>query len=170
MKRPGPGSLSLFFCGDWTLDRKVVQGDGRVSAVAAGRASFSVTGPDELLYHEEGHVTLQPGGRFSFFRSYRYRFAGEQLDVFFADGPDAGALYQSYVFNERCDRLELLALHHCGADVYAGAYEFSGADRFCLRTSVRGPKKDFSVVTFFGKADAADAANRADTDVRRNQV
>lgn len=159
MNGPEQESLPVFFSGPWALERTVVQRDGPVTAVAEGRAFFSAAGPGELLYHEEGSVTLQPGSRFSFFRSYTYRFSEGVMQVFFADGPDAGTLYQSYAFKDRRDRLELLAVHHCGADVYAGCYELTGTDHFYLVTSVKGPKKDFEITTLFSRREKCAAAS-----------
>lgn len=147
----GSGNLDAFFRGHWHFTREVRLGDGTLSALAPGRAVFTSGDVGDVLeYHEEGRVRLLPAGtELPFSRSYRYRFEDALLHVFFADGPDAGSLYQSYDCPEGAVILRLRALHHCGADVYAGQYELDSADRFCLRTSVQGPKKDFSIVTVY---------------------
>lgn len=124
------GGLKAFL-GEWRLSREIVQGDGMRGGFE-GVASWELEG-EGALYVERG--TLDFGaGRFAAERRYRW---GADLAVYFEDGrlfhhvPEAGG-----------------EVHHwCAPDRYDGVYDFTGWPEWQVRWNVRGPRKDYSMVS-----------------------
>jgi hypothetical protein len=131
--------------GDWRLTR-TIPGQGAM----AGMARFREAGPEELRYREEGRLTLTSGVTVTAHREYRYVLepgairvllvpAGDTLHVLHpAPASGAGVLTASDI-------------HLCGDDAYAGEYRFVGSDRIVIRMRVRGPRKDYAIVTLLDR-------------------
>ncbi|EPX84948.1 DUF6314 family protein [Salipiger mucosus] len=119
------------FLGDWQLSRDIAHADG-TSARFEGRASWQ---PEDTgaLYVETGELIL-PQGRFAAER--RYRWAAD-LSVFFDDGrffhavPPGGGE----------------AAHWCDPDQYDASYDFTRWPEWQARWQVRGPRKDYVMVS-----------------------
>ncbi len=137
------------FKGFWRFDRRVASFAGRPLGnlgKAQGQAVFVSKGPLLLAYREEGqHNALG----LDFFRHYTYALVGEEIHVLYGDGPQAGQLYQRLTFDAAKNQLISKEEHLCGADCYSSLYAFSDDDRFTLETTVRGPRKDYTLSTEF---------------------
>lgn len=121
------------FLGQWRLERRIVQGDGGTGRFE-GLALFTADGAG-ALYEERGELIL-PGGRFAAERRYRW---GADLSVWFEDGrffhavpPGGGA-----------------AAHWCDPDRYDVHYDFSGWPDWQARWQVRGPRKEYTMVSHY---------------------
>jgi len=143
----GKQAINMVFArlqGRWAFIRtiKIIDFNELINK-AGGHASFIPLDDAALAYQETGS---DAAGN-EFYRHYTYRFSDRQMDVFYADGPQSGALYQSYSLTGQ--KLQPLADHFCGPDCYHGIYEWLDDTNFILRTLVTGPKKNFSIETQF---------------------
>lgn len=119
------------FIGPWRLSREIVQADGTRGRFE-GRAEWQAEGPG-ALYVEAGRLAL-PHGTFRAERRYRWDV---QLNVFFEDGryfhtvPEAGGATG----------------HRCDPDQYDVVYEFARWPDWQCRWQVRGPRKDYTMLS-----------------------
>ncbi|MEQ8901258.1 MAG: DUF6314 family protein [Roseovarius sp.] len=120
------------FEGAWRFTREVVEADGR-RATVTGRAVWVRDGAG-LAYTETGemriagHVPMQVERRYSW---------DSDLAVSFEDGrffhhvpPEGGE-----------------TAHWCDPDQYDGTYDFGNWPEFTVTWRVRGPRKDYRMVT-----------------------
>ena len=152
---PLPGDipgLFAFFRGDWHFTRTIWGGQDAPQAEADGECTFATTAePDRLLYREHGNLRMLPPGRpIPFTRVFEYRFGGEAVQVFFADGERVGVPYQQYVL--KGNLLAPGAEHICGPDCYTAAYTLHDAGHFTLETFIRGPKKHSRLLSEYRRA------------------
>jgi hypothetical protein len=143
--------LYHFFCGPWLLERWIyIKNSGLLHAWAYGTVCFSPGSVEDQLYYEEKGKLIITGGasEISFSRKFRYEFNDRNMDVYFADGPDIGALYQGYIQSQN-NKLIPDQGHICSRDIYKGAYHLSDANSFSLDTLIDGPHKDFLIKTLF---------------------
>lgn len=120
------------FAGAWAFARSVTEAEGRVTHVA-GRTVWRREGAGLICeeageMHMAGHAPMQVARRYIW---------GADLTVYFEDGrffhqipPEGGA-----------------AAHWCDPDQYDGCYDFSLWPRFRVIWRVRGPRKDYQMVT-----------------------
>jgi hypothetical protein len=140
-----------FFIGQWTLERRIyLKASEVLYATAHGEASFiSEVRSAKLLYKERGKLKIVTNAvEIPFFRKFCYSFQAGKMNVFFADGPDKGLLYQQYIQDQN-NKLIPDQTHICSDDIYKGEYHLSGADSFSLDTWIDGPHKDFLIKTLF---------------------
>ena len=137
--------LRAFFAGTWTLVREIDDRRAGTRQMMHGTGSFQPAPgePATLVYDEE--VVWQPAGQ-AMTGTRRYRIA----DI-------AGASAQ-VLFDDRrpFHTLDLSAgscpVHHdCPPDVYLGAYRVLDRDRFTVRWTVTGPRKDSVLRTTFAR-------------------
>lgn len=122
------------FIGDWRLSRQICHADG-TRATFDGTARWEADG----TYVETG--TLDMGtARFSAERRYRWT---DDLDVYFDDGRFFHAVPQ-------CGGD---AAHWCDPDQYDVTYDFSRWPEWTARWQVRGPRKDYVMLTTYAKDD-----------------
>lgn len=132
------------------MERSVyIKSTNQVHATAAGRAQFMAL-PEHLsmLYEERGTLKMESNNSpLSFSRSFRYLFIDDTLEVYFADGPDNGSLYQQYFYQQKNHKLLPSQIHICGKDAYQGEYSLTGPSSFILITTIDGTSKDFLITT-----------------------
>lgn len=121
------------FLGDWRLAREITHGDGS-AARFEGRAEWRAEDAG-ALYVETGELIIG-AGRFAAERRYRW---GADLSVWFDDGrffhhvpPGGGA-----------------AAHWCDPDQYDAEYDFSRWPEWTARWRVRGPRKDYEMLSHY---------------------
>jgi hypothetical protein len=152
----------LALIGRWRLVRRIedfragteagFDGEATLGPVAApspasGGIEPPLSGVDEavpaaptLMWREAG--TLRLGAHVSAAsRVYLWRLiAPDLLDVAYQDGRPFHRVALPRVG-------EALASHDCAPDRYDGAYTFQGPDRWTLVWRVRGPRKDYRMIT-----------------------
>lgn len=127
--------------GGWNIQREIKPG-GRFK----GKGVFTFSAANELSYHEQGQMMLESGEVLDAGRQFTYRLENERIAVYYADGPDAGALFHTLTFeSERRARGENL----CKEDFYAAEYVFELPEKFTLTYTVNGPKKDYTSESVF---------------------
>lgn len=127
------------FEGDWTMTRRiedVLTGrSGRLEGVARFRR-----GAGGLDYAEKGMLTLGDGPAVTASRRYVWRDAGASaIEVRFEDG----RFFHRFYADEPTPGAE----HDCPPDRYRVRYHFSGWPRWTAEWRVRGPRKDYAMVT-----------------------
>ncbi|MDD8022358.1 MAG: DUF6314 family protein [Paracoccaceae bacterium] len=128
------------FLGDWRLEREIVQGDG-MTARFIGRAQFRPEGAG-LQYHETGHLQLSGLKPMLAERRYLWRQDGARICV---DYPDGRAFH--------CfDPADPQATHWCDPDDYRVLYGFDTWPDWQARWRVRGPRKDYTMLSTYRPA------------------
>ncbi|WP_297774702.1 DUF6314 family protein [uncultured Roseovarius sp.] len=120
------------FEGAWAFTREVVEADGR-RATVTGRAVWRCDGAG-LAYTETGEMRIAGHAPMQVERRYSW---DSDLAVSFEDGrffhhvpPEGGE-----------------TAHWCDPDQYDGAYDFGNWPEFTVTWRVRGPRKDYRMVT-----------------------
>ncbi|GAB4293722.1 MAG: DUF6314 family protein [Roseovarius sp.] len=144
---PGLGD----FAGRWHVARRIVHADGS-HARFRGSAVFTPEGGG-LLHAETG--LLWPGSAAAGVapiraeRRYRWQPGPEgTIAVFFADGRPFHRFDPALPLPE--------ARHPCGADLYEVRYAFGRWPRWWSRWRVRGPRKDYVMLTIYSPAGEED--------------
>ena len=125
--------------GSWALTRDIAHADGQ-TAQFYGQACWSADG-DGALYTETVHLHMPGQGVFAAERRYRLD-AG--LRVYFEDGrffhqmPEAGGA----------------ASHWCDPDQYDAEYDFTGWPDWSCIWRVRGPRKDYRMISRYRRTAA----------------
>jgi len=130
--------------GEWYLARTVSTGE-----TLTGKAVFKPLSELCLLMHEEGELELQNGTFVHASRDWYWHLPqADQLAITY----DKCGLenYHAMEMVARCGRWFGEAKHLCGEDVYSGSYMFSN-DGFEINHSVRGPQKNYSLISRYGK-------------------
>lgn len=131
------------FTGRWRIERRI---DDRLAGAEGrfvGKARFTPEGAG-LRYRETGELRLGSGPSFHAERTYLWRAEGGRIVVDFADGRP----FHSF------DPADPVAQHLCIADDYAVRYDFSGWPEWQAEWTVRGPRKDHTVVSVYRRAGA----------------
>jgi hypothetical protein len=125
--------------GVWDLSRTIGEWNFRGSAV------FSSRGPDELRYEENGILSRQGNADFPASRRYIYRYEADHIVIYFDERP--ARIFEA-LGPERAPNgnWEARAEHACHPDHYASRYAF-GPDTIVITHVVRGPRKDYEMVT-----------------------
>ena len=117
------------------MARLVTDARGRVTAAFAGTCLFEPDGAG--LRAEESGILRHDGRRFRSGRVTLWRFSdGGRVEVRFADERP----FHAFTLEEP------EAEHPCGSDRYAVRYDFA-AESFLSRWIVRGPAKDYAMIT-----------------------
>ena len=147
----GAGALFSGLVGHWRLDRQIADRVGGGSGHLTGRAEFAPgTGPEELVYLEEGTLRLGSGPALRATRRYLWRREGALVAVDFGDGRpfhrfDAAAALPA-------------ARHDCAPDLYRVTYDFSAWPCWRSHWAVTGPRKDYTMISDYRPASAPGAA------------
>lgn len=144
--------------GHWRLVRKIKSlaensANSSMGSVSDGIASFlPVSGaPDDLLYTESGTVELPSSSALQFERKYLYTFTGPRsVEIRFyqpeSDSGDHLKLFHSLQFG---GDWKATADHLCIDDMYNVEFECSSATQLNTRWVVKGPSKDYEIMTTF---------------------
>jgi len=144
-----------FLHGRWRLERRLVDRVTGCSGTFAGTAQFAPLGGTAgagaggnglaaLTYHEHGELRFR-GHRGPASRSLIFRGRPDgTADVCFADGREF------YRLDPRSGTWR--GEHQCGADHYAVAGQVLGSGKFQERWLVRGPAKDYYIITTLVRA------------------
>ncbi|MFC2699604.1 MAG: DUF6314 family protein [Limosilactobacillus fermentum] len=132
-----------YFLGDWQLTGTSRNSTG-TAATMHGTWRFSPLSPDSLLLTENGEMIMgKTAAPLSFWREYRYQFAGDRVLVYFHDQPSGNyELYQAYRLDENGHLLVPDNTYLCALDTYDARFELSNG-HFTHHTKVYGPKKDY---------------------------
>ncbi len=139
-----PADVFLKLAGRWRI-RRVIGAAG-----LEGEAVFSPDGVN-LLYREQGILTLADGRSLEAERRYVFREAVQGFSVFFAERP-FGLFHEISLLVEGED-LAGQSSHTCGADLYLSRYVFGG-EGFRVTHRVRGPRKDYLSETAYDRVSA----------------
>lgn len=136
-------SLSALF-GDWHIERRITDHALGVTGSFTGTGRWTPAGA-ELAYAERGELSFN-GHRGPASRSLIYRGRPDgTVDVLFADGR------YFYLLDPRPGRWQ--ARHDCGRDVYELSGRRLGAGRLEEHWRVRGPGKDYEIMTTLVRAE-----------------
>ena len=145
---PGVSQLLDHLEGHWQLSRSIEE----EGAAMQGSARFVRVADDELLYDEEGMLTLSNGQVIRCTRRYRFIASGERLRVLFNDGLDVGKLFVELTFgDETPGMLAAEDKHYCGQDIYSVVYRLSLPASYETDVFVTGPKKHYRALTRYTK-------------------
>lgn len=133
------------FEGDWRVSRVIRHARGP-DARFEGTARFVPDGAG-LIYREEGELVIAGQVPMRAERRYLWRAAPDgAIDVRFDDGRAFHRIAPGESAPE--DR------HYCGPDTYDVAYDFSAWPDWTSRWQVRGPRKDYEMVSVYRRRDA----------------
>ncbi|MDF1620017.1 DUF6314 family protein [Pseudothioclava nitratireducens] len=128
------------FEGLWLVSR-VIRPKDAPEGRFEGQARFTRDGAC-LRYFEEGELTLPGSGPMHAERAYLWRRGGKGIIVDFADG----RAFHSF------DPAVPEATHWCDPDDYAVRYEFDRWPEWRAEWRVKGPRKDYVMVTDYRRA------------------
>jgi hypothetical protein len=131
--------------GRWNFVREVSR-----QASMVGRATIALVEEGTALYEETARVTLANGQTLNARQRYLYQRSAHPVNGFDILFESTQNLFQSLKFSHVGDgRLAASASHLCQADSYFSEYELVGEDRFYVQHTVRGPEKDYVVLTTY---------------------
>ncbi len=142
MNSGGSGVRLAEFAGDWLLTRRIEDRRGPGGQLD-GRASFVVAAVG-LDYHEAGLLQLGSAAAVRAERRYRWREEAGRIVVTFADGQ------AFHDFDPAEPQSE--AEHHCPPDFYKVRYDFISWPEWSTEWQVRGPRKDYRMLSRFRRA------------------
>lgn len=133
--------------GTWGFKREI-SGEGKAEGKAFFRKSST---PLEFHYREDGFFINTKGEKFKTFREYIYRYENGTISVYFTDPPDK-LLHTLIFFNSSSiPPFMAHAKHLCECDTYDATYQFDSHCTFTLTYAVKGPKKNYTIETYFEK-------------------
>ncbi len=141
------------FVGLWRLERSIEDIRGGRSGELRGTAQFSLA-PGGLAYSEEGMLRLGDAAPVRATRAYLWRDGGAgTIELRFEDGRMFHRFY--------ADEPQPVAVHECPPDRYRVRYDFGRWPRWRADWRVRGPRKDYAMVSAYAPAGqgAPDAAS-----------
>jgi hypothetical protein len=142
-----PDEVFRRLVGTWKIERSI-EGHGTL----AGEAVFAPTDDGMLAYRERGELRLDSGAVLTAEREYLFARRPGGLSVFFAEKPPR--LFHEVILTGGEEYLQATADHLCNADHYRSDYAFKADGSFVIRHVVRGPKKDYAIVTVYTRGEA----------------
>jgi hypothetical protein len=121
-----------------------------------GTARFQTWSTGVLHYQEHGRATFGNNQALSAYRAYAYVYDQGTIAVHFWNQEQrrpAGLLHTLQFHSTKTTSQALIATgtHRCTDDVYKACYTFVNHQYFQLTYQVRGPHKDYTIQTHFGK-------------------
>jgi Family of unknown function (DUF6314) len=122
-----------------------------------GIAIFKTWGAGVLCYQEQGSVIAFGSSKtFSAYRAYAYVYDQGTIAVHFWDGAreqPAGLLHTLHFQSTHDTSQTLVATgtHECADDVYKARYVFASCEHFRSIYQVQGPRKNYTIQTYFSK-------------------
>lgn len=132
--------LRAFLLGAWRICRTIRDARSGQDGGFEGTALFAPLPDGGLLLTESGTMRLGDYAGLAE-QTYRYAFPVDpgRAEVFRHDGTP---FHELDLTTGSAD-----ATHHCGADLYRGAFRVEGNDEWVAEWSVSGPRKDYHMVT-----------------------
>lgn len=127
--------------GRWT-QRRTIKPGGHYT----GFAQFEMVDDTTLTYHEEGTLTTDTGYCNIVHRDYVFKREGDGIAVYFAETPLR--LFHHLTFDSQA---MAKAEHACDPDHYTSLYHFTDATHLTITHQVRGPRKDYTMVTHYAR-------------------
>lgn len=136
-----------YLAGGWRFERTITS-----FPVMIGQALFSSydTDPEALFYREDLKFPAPSGELLTGSREYVYRVHDGQLTIYFSNGGKQGDLFMQLNSNDR-NGGALTGRHLCKADLYQGELIIIDRDRFLIRYTVTGPKKNHVLETLYSR-------------------
>jgi len=132
------------FEGSWIIARTIEDVRAGRAGRLDGTACFTPIAGG-LAYAEEGMLRLDGAPPVTATRRYSWHDAGAgTIEVRFTDG----RLFHRFYGDEPEPR----AVHDCPPDQYRARYDFSRWPRWCAEWRVRGPRKDYGILTDYRRA------------------
>ncbi|RYH09845.1 trigger factor [Tropicimonas sp. IMCC6043] len=131
------------FQGRWRLEREIKDLAAGEIMRLSGEVAFAPRA-DGLSYEERGVLSLPDGRALTAVRRYLWREEGGRIVVHFDDG----RFFHS--FDPGAASAE--AAHFCDPDDYEVRYDFSSWPEWSSRWRVRGPRKDYVMVSRYRSA------------------
>ena len=145
--RANPEQLFGHLRGRWRLDRSI---EGH--AAMRGRATFAAAEEGRLHYREDGRLVLASGSEFDATREYIYAPRQHGFSVYFQEDPPRLFHDVVLVAGQGGEWLGE-ADHPCGEDHYRSFYRFLPDGSFVIRHVVTGPRKGYTMVTNYSRAE-----------------
>ena len=130
------------FEGAWEIARDIRDRLAGEDLRFEGQARFE-PGAGGLQYTEVGDLMLPRGGTLRATRAYFYREGMAGIEVFFDDGRP---------FHRIPRGTAPVASHWCDPDAYSVSYDFLSWPEWTTEWEVRGPRKDYRMVTCYRRA------------------
>lgn len=139
--------------GTWKLQRELGE-QGNMQGIAC----FQPCGEGVLHYQEQGKATFNSNS-FSSCREYAYVCKQGAIAVHFWDQKHrqpAGLLHKLHFHDAKAGIQALMAAgtHECANDLYKAHYLFINPQQFQLTYQVQGPRKDYTLTSYFSKVMA----------------
>jgi hypothetical protein len=132
------------FEGEWIIERVIEDVRAGRSGRLDGIARFEPIAGG-LAYAEEGQLRMGDAPSLTATRRYTWHDAGAgTIEVRFSDG----RLFHRFYADEPAPR----AVHDCPPDQYRARYDFARWPRWTAEWRVRGPRKDYAIVTEYRRA------------------
>ena len=127
------------FAGLWQINRKIDDKTGLGAGTLIGEARFLRDGAG-YRYAETGTLCFARQPPMEARQSYLWREDGQGIAVLFPDGRP----FHSFVPDD-----QPIAAHWCDPDQYDVAYAFSAWPDWQSTWRVKGPRKDYEMITFY---------------------
>jgi hypothetical protein len=137
-----PGEAFERLNGRWLIHRSIDH-----QGFMEGLATFDRRRDGQADYHEEGRLHLA-GGTFNAVRNYVYGRLANGFAVFFAETP-LRLFHELHLNSGERGSLHGQGHHACEKDVYWTDYEFVPDGRFVIRHRIRGPRKNYTMTTWY---------------------
>ena len=131
------------FLGEWLISRQIDSSSPGQSGEFVGRAVFDPS-PFGFHYRETGQLTTDSGHEMRAERRYHWHRRGQGAEVRFADDRTFHVVDLT--------AQQPTATHDCPPDWYEGAYDFRHWPRWTVRWQVRGPRKDYRMLSSYSRA------------------
>jgi hypothetical protein len=140
-----PGAILESLIGSWAIERRVDD-----MATLTGSVNFEPSAENEAVYHETGTLRLSTGYEAAAERKYIYRQCEDGLAVFFDERPPR-LFHMVRLARDGDGCLTGEAEYICADDIYLTDYKFDSDTQFRVRHRVRGPRKDYTIITLYRK-------------------
>jgi len=127
------------FEGDWALKRSIRDDRAQLHGDLSGHARLSPSGPDKLIYEEQGQLSYGEQAPIEATRRYVWRVHDDGIEMLFED------LRPFHVIDLR--RTMPHTTHHCDPDMYSVSYDFTRWPIWSSTWRVVGPKKEYRMLS-----------------------
>ncbi len=139
------------FAGTWRVERRISDFLGRIGGRFDGAAFVSPDGGGGMAYREDGELRLGGAPVARAGRDYLWSEERGRIHVRFADG----RAFHDFAPEEAAE-----ASHFCAPDEYRVVYGFRHWPRWSAAWRVKGPRKDYGMVTLYIPDDLATGGRR----------